>query len=101
LNLSTIENLIISKTFIISQLGYFLAVLECSSAKTKEIQEDIDKFVFKGKLWISIDRRYLTAEEGGIGMINIQKYGAMRFSWFKEINKVCHQKLKTHKTSAL
>jgi hypothetical protein len=88
LNLSTLGNLIISKKFLISQLGYFLSVLEFSKAKTKEIQEDIDKFVFKGRPWISTDKRYLTAEEGGLGMINIENYGeALRCSWFKRIGK--------------
>ena len=41
LNLSTVGNLIVAKTFLISQLGYLLSMLECPQELLKEIQNDI------------------------------------------------------------
>ena len=47
LNLSEVGNLIISKTFMISQLGYLLSMMECPEVLMKTMQEDIDKFIFR------------------------------------------------------
>jgi hypothetical protein len=47
LNLSEVGNLIVSKTFLISQLGYLLSMMECPEALMKTMQEDIDKFIFR------------------------------------------------------
>ena len=86
--LTTLGNLIISKTFLISQLGYFLSVLKCPEELQKQIQLDIDNFVLKGPSWISETRRYLKPSEGGIGMIDLKAYGeSLRLAWIKRTGK--------------
>ena len=74
LNLSEIGNLIISKTFLISQLGYLLSMMECPADLMATIQLDIDRFIFRtGKNpWTAKERRYLPPSEGGMGAINIE-----------------------------
>ena len=69
--LSVVGNITVSKTFLISQLGYLLSVMECDPLIQNEIQEAIDKFVFKGKPWIATDRRYIEAKKGGTELIKI------------------------------
>ena len=86
--MSEIGNLIISKTFLISQLGYLLSMMECPDELTKAIQLDIDRFIFRtGKNpWMAEGRRYLPPSEGGIGAINIKTYAqSLRCSWYKRI----------------
>ena len=62
--------------------------MECDPLIQNEIQEAIDKFVFKGKPWIAADRRYIEAKKGGTELIKIQDYGdALRTSWAKRDNK--------------
>ena len=55
LNLSEIGNLIVSKTFLISQLGYLLSMMECPAELMETIQTDIDRFIFRtgGDPWMS------------------------------------------------
>jgi len=75
LNLSTIGNLIISKTFLISQLGYLLSMMDCPKPLLAEIQKDIDAFILKtNSNWISKDRIHLQPEKGGLGAINLETY---------------------------
>ena len=72
LNRSTIGNLIISKTFLISQLGYLLSMLDCPKETLAEIQKDIDTFILKtNSNWISKDRLRLPREQGGLEAINL------------------------------
>jgi hypothetical protein len=88
LNLSEIGNLIISKTFLISQLGYLLSMMECPAELMATIQLDIDRFIFRtGKNpWMAEGRRYLPPSEGGMGAINIVTYAqSLRCSWYKRI----------------
>ena len=47
LNLSEIGNLIISKTFLISQLGYLLSMMSFPEQLLQTMQDDIDKFIFR------------------------------------------------------
>ena len=62
--------------------------MECDPMIQNEIQEAIDKFVFKGKPWVAADRRYIEAKKGGTELIKIQDYGdALRTSWAKRDNK--------------
>ena len=42
-----IGNLKISKTFLISQLGYLLSMMDCSEQLMNTMQDDIDKFIFR------------------------------------------------------
>jgi hypothetical protein len=87
LNLSTTGNLIISKTFLISQLGYLLSMMDCPKEILEEIQKDIDAFIMKTrKPWISKDRLYLPPELGGLGAINLVTYAtSLRCSWYKRV----------------
>ena len=81
LNLSEVGNLIISKTFLVSQMS-------CPDKLLQTMQDDIDKFIFRtGKNpWMSDKRRYLSPKEGGMGCINLSVYtNALRCSWFKRI----------------
>ena len=89
LNPSEVGNLIISKTFIISQLGYLLSMMECPEALMKTMQDDIDKFIFRtGKNpWMAENRRYLPPKDGGMGCINLTSYAnALRCSWYKRLS---------------
>ena len=88
LNLSEIGNLIISKTFMISQLGYLLSMMECPKDLMEEIQVDIDRFIFRtgGNPWMAKERRYLTPAQGGMGAIHIETYAnSLRCAWAKRI----------------
>ena len=87
LNLSTIGNLIISKTFLISQLGYLLSMMDCPQALLTEIQTDIDAFILKtNSNWISKDRIHLPPEQGGLGAIKLETYAtSLRCSWYKRL----------------
>ena len=49
LNLSTVGNLTVAITFLISQLGYLLSMLECPKELLKEIQNDIDSFILRSR----------------------------------------------------
>ena len=70
LNLNTVGNLIVAKTFLISQLGYLLSMLECTKEQLKEIQNDIDSFILRSKShWISKERIHLEPDKGGLAAI--------------------------------
>ena len=65
----------VAKTFLISQLGYFLGMLECPKELLKEIQNDIDSFILRSKShWVSKDRIYMEPDKGGLGAINLETY---------------------------
>ena len=87
LNLSTIGNLIISKTFLISQLWYLLSMMDCPKNLLSEIQTDIDAFILKtNNNWISKDRIHLPPEQGGLGAIKLETYAtSLRCSWYKRL----------------
>ena len=87
LNPSTIGNLIISKTFLISQLGYLLSMMECSKKLMAEMQNDIDSFILKtSNHWINKDRIHLPPELGGLGAIKLETYAtSLRCSWYKRV----------------
>ena len=62
-NLSTIGNLSVSKTFLISQLGYLLSMLDCPKELLETIQVYINKFVTRAKhSWIS-EKEYTTNQK--------------------------------------
>ena len=88
LNLNTIGNLIVAKTFLILQLGYLLSMMECPKEILDEIQGDIDSFILKNKThWVSKDRIHMEPKKGGLGAINLEIYAtSLRCSWYKRIN---------------
>ena len=70
----SVGKLIVSKTFLISQLGYLLSMMDCPENLITSMQEDIDRFIFRtGKNpWMVEDSRYLPPSEGVMGAINIR-----------------------------
>ena len=84
-NFSTIGNLIISKTFLISQLSYLLSVLDCPPAILDRIQKKIDTFILKSSSpWISKERLYNDPCKGGLGAINLMDFSvSLKLSWAK------------------
>ena len=65
-NLSTIGNLSVSKTFLISQLGYLLSMLDCPKELLETMQTSIDKFVTRAKhSWISEKRIHNKSKNEG------------------------------------
>ena len=84
-NLSTIGNLSISKTFLISQLGYLLSMLDCPKELLGSMQESINKFVTRTNTsWIAKTRIYNKPKNGGLGAINLQVYASsLRMAWVK------------------
>ena len=83
LNLTTIGNIIISKTFLVSQLSYLLSVLECPEPILNRLQLNINKFILKSATpWIAKDRIYLPMSKGGLGAINLKSFSSsLKFSW--------------------
>ena len=72
-NLSTVGNLSISKTFLISQLGYLLSMLECPVDLLESMQESINKFITRSNnSWIAKTRIYNKPKNGGLGAINLK-----------------------------
>ena len=88
-NLSTIGNLIIYKTFLISQLGYLLSMMECDQEITKTIQKAIDKFVIRANhSWVSKERLYQSPKDRGLCAIHIDPHAnALRCAWAKGATK--------------
>ena len=84
-NFSTIGNLIISKTFIVSQLSYMLSVLDCPAPVLARIQKRIDTFILKSSSpWISKERLYNDPCKGGLGAINLSDFSvSLKTSWAK------------------
>ena len=86
--MSEVGNLIISKTFLISQLGYLLSMMNCPEELLKTMQDDIDKFILRIRKnhWMAEKRRYLSPKKGGMGCIKLTVYAnALRCSWYKRI----------------
>ena len=84
-NFSTIGNLIISKTFLVSQLSYMLSVLECPPELLSKMQKSIDNFILKSaNPWIAKDRLYADPSKGGLGAINLSDFShSLKTSWAK------------------
>ena len=69
-NLSTIGDLSVSKTFVISQLGYILSMLDCPKEILETMHLSIDNFVTRAKhSWISKKRIYNKPKNRGVGAI--------------------------------
>ena len=84
-NFSTIGNLIISKTFLVSQLSYMLSVLECPPELLSKMQKSIDNFILKSaNPWIAKDGLYADPSKGGLGAINLSDFShSLKTSWAK------------------
>ena len=84
-NLSTVGNLSISKTFLISQLGYLLSMLDCPGDLLESMQESSNKFITSSNTsWIAKTRIYNKPKIGGLRDINLKVYASsLRMAWVK------------------
>jgi hypothetical protein len=82
-NLSLPGRIAISKTMLISQLGYIGCIVTPTAAQLTTLQTLIDAYV-KGNVVIAADRLYLKPTDGGLGLIKLSHYfAALQCSWVK------------------
>ncbi len=82
-NLSLTGRIAISKTMLVSQIGYIGCIITPSNAQLKTLQELIDSYVTQGTV-IAKDRLYTKPRDGGLGLINLSAYvTALQCSWVK------------------
>jgi hypothetical protein len=73
----------IYKTLLIPQINYIATVLTPCTAKTREIQCKMEKFVLGG-LQISKDRIYRETSMGGLGLFELTNFiAALQCTWIK------------------
>jgi Reverse transcriptase (RNA-dependent DNA polymerase) len=74
----------ISKTLLISQLGYICSIVMPDDDILHNIQSLINNFVL-GNVKVSRDRLYMDPASGGLGLINIKHYLiGLQSSWIKK-----------------
>jgi hypothetical protein len=82
-NLTLLGRIAIVKTLLISQINYLGSFLTPEDTILSEIQAILDNFALKN-LNISVDRRYLKPEQGGLGLLNIRDFLiAQKCTWIK------------------
>jgi hypothetical protein len=82
-NLSLTGRIAISKTMLVSQIGYIGCIITPSCQQLKILQDMIDSFVTQGTV-VARDRLYIKPKEGGLGLINLSDYvTALQCSWVK------------------
>jgi len=82
-NLSLAGKIMVSKTLLISQLSYYVTILQPETEFITRIQETINQFVTE-KLNIGKDRFYKSVNEGGLGLIPINEFMiSTQVSWIK------------------
>jgi len=82
-NLSFTGRIAISKTMLVSQIGYIGCIITPSCQQLKILQDMIDSFVTQGTV-VARDRLYIKPKEGGLGLINLSDYvTALQCSWVK------------------
>jgi hypothetical protein len=82
-NLSMTGRIAISKTMLVSQIGYIGCIITPSYQQLKTLQDMIDSYVTQGTV-IAKDRLYTKPKEGGLGLINLSDYvTALQCSWVK------------------
>jgi hypothetical protein len=85
--LSIQGRVMVSKTFMLSQLTYPGAILTPNDDQVKNIQNEIDNFILKGAPW-SKKTMYNAPEAGRLGAINVPVFlNALKCSWIKRIVK--------------
>jgi hypothetical protein len=73
----------ISKTMLVSQIGYLACIVTPTAAQTTVLQDMIDNYVTHG-IVIAKDRLYTKPKYGGLGLINVANYcTALQCSWIK------------------
>jgi hypothetical protein len=73
----------ISKTMLVSQIGYIACIISPTRAQVSALQSICDDYVTNG-IVIARDRLYTKPKYGGLGLINIETYyKALQCSWMK------------------
>jgi hypothetical protein len=80
-NLTLTGRVLVAKTFLISQVSFFLGIIPLDINTGKQIEEMIEKFAI-GKLQIAKDRIYNKLEQGSLGLLKICELDtAMKSAW--------------------
>jgi exonuclease III len=86
-NLTLHGRLAISKTFLLSQLTYFGAVISPTKLQVNNLQSVIDNFILRGTPW-SRKFLYTDPDKGGLGAVNVSDFlDSLKCIWFKRIAK--------------
>jgi hypothetical protein len=82
-NLTLPGRIAISKTMLISQIGYIGCIVTPTQQQLNILQSLIDNYV-KSSIVIANDRLYMKPSDGGLGLINLNSYiAALQCSWVK------------------
>jgi hypothetical protein len=77
------------KNLLIPQLNYIGCFLDPSPLILQNIQTTLDSFALHG-LQVSRDRRYLSPQDGGLGLFNFKNFlQAQKCSWIKRADAKC------------
>jgi hypothetical protein len=86
-NLTLTGRILVSKTFLISQVSFYLGIIPLDMNACKTIEQMIEKYAI-GKLPIAKDRIYNKIEQGGIGLLKISELDtAMKSAWVNRWKK--------------
>ncbi len=80
-SLTLTGRVLVAKTFLISQISFYLGIIPLDPVAGKTIEQMIEKYAI-GKLQIAKDRIYNKIEQGGIGLLKISDLDiAMKSAW--------------------
>jgi len=80
-NMTVSGRVMVSKTFLLSQVTFYLGIIPISKNVAENIEQMIEKFVLD-KMQMARDRIYNKIEQGGIGPIRISEMDvALKSSW--------------------
>jgi hypothetical protein len=80
-NLTLTGRVLVAKTFLISQVSFYLGIIPLDVNEGKQIEDMIEKYAI-GKLQIAKDRIYNKIEQGGIGLLKLGELDiAMKSAW--------------------
>jgi hypothetical protein len=89
-NLTLTGRILVSKTFLISQVSFYLGILPLDTNAGNIIEQMIEKYAI-GKLQIARDRIYNKIEQGGIGLLKISELDtAMKSAWVNRWKREGH-----------
>jgi hypothetical protein len=80
-NLTLTGRVLVAKTFLLSQVSFYLGIIPLDLNMGRQIEEMIEKYAI-GKLQIAKDRIYNKIEQGGIGLLKLSELDtAMKCAW--------------------
>jgi hypothetical protein len=80
-NLTLTGRVLVAKTFLISQVSFYLGIIPLDTEAGKQIESMIERYAV-GKLQIAKDRIYDKIEQGGIGLLRLSELDtAMKSAW--------------------